>query len=97
MTSETKVCLIPDSAAHTELTKNYCFSVGEAAAPRVRQVCLTKSYCFVSSYRCSVLFGDFKQMKIFLMLLLLGKSSAVPKAGRGSTLQLDAVGGVQSV
>lgn len=47
MSSETKVGLIPDSAAQTELTKDYCFSVGEAAQP---QGCLTKSYCFVSSY-----------------------------------------------
>lgn len=95
MTSETKVWLIPDSAARTQLTKDYCLSVWEAAQPRVRQVCLTKSYCFVSSYSCSVLFADFKQMKISLMLLL-GRELCCPKAERGSTLRLSDVGGVQS-
>lgn len=96
MTSETKAWLIPHSAAQTELTKDYCFSAGEAAQPPGRQVCLTKSYCFVSFSSCSVLCVDFKQMKSSLMLLLLGREQHCPKAERGSTLQLDDVGEVQS-
>lgn len=87
----------PRLTAQTELTKDYCFSAGEAAQPQVRQVCLTKSYCFVSSYSCSVLCVDFKQTKISLMLLLSGREQCCPKADRGSTLRLDDVGGVQSL
>lgn len=79
LTSETKLWQMQDSAARTELTKDYCFSVGEAAKPPVRQVCWTESYCCQLS--CTVLFVDFKQMHISLMLLLWGGKLRLSRGG----------------
>lgn len=69
-----------DSAAKTDLTKDHCSSVAEAAKPAVKQVCLTKSYCFICSYSCSVLCVDFKQTKS-LNAIVVRKRAGLSQGG----------------
>lgn len=58
--------------------------------PALRQVFLTKSYCFILSCSCV----DFKHMK--LTLLLFGGMRYCPKLERSSALPFNVAGRVQS-
>ena len=53
------------------------------------RVCVTESYCFVSSCSCTVLFVNFKHVNVSLMPLLLRRERSCPEVERGSAPRLE--------